>query len=56
MVKFTAGIVAGFLLASAFWLTGWHKGFDVGYGAAMADAFTNLKSPEDYFKELTGAK
>ena len=51
-----AGIVIGFLLASVFWLGGWHVGFDVGYGAAMSDALLNIKSPEQFFKDKVRKK
>jgi hypothetical protein len=51
---FISGVLAGALLTAIVYLNGWNKGFDVGYGAAMSDAFLNLKTPEQYFKEMIG--
>lgn len=48
------GLLAGVILTATVYLNGWHRGFDVGYGAAMSDALLNLKNPEDYFKQLIG--
>ncbi len=53
-MRFTLGFVAGVLITALIYLNGWNKGFDVGYGAAMSDAFLNLKTPEQYLKELVG--
>jgi hypothetical protein len=53
-ILFVSGFLAGILLTALIYLNGWNKGFDVGYGAAMSDAFLNLKTPEQYFKDLVG--
>jgi hypothetical protein len=53
-LMFISGVLAGALLTAIVYLNGWNKGFDVGYGAAMSDAFLNLKTPEQYFKEMIG--
>lgn len=50
------GFLLGTVAMSAFWLTGWHTGFDVGYGAAMSDALLGVKTPEQFFKSLLGDK
>ncbi len=46
------GFFLGVVATAVVYLNGWHRGFDVGYGAAMSDVLLNLKSPEQYFKEL----
>lgn len=55
MVKFRFmlyGLLTGIILMATVYLNGWHRGFDVGYGAAMSDTLLNLKTPEDYFKQF----
>ena len=52
-------ILSGFtiitLLFGVAWLLGWNNGYDVGYGAAMADNFLDVKTAGQYFQELIDA-
>lgn len=55
-LRILAGIVIGALITLVVGLRCWHNGYDAGYGTAMADAYLDVKSPEQFFKDITGAK
>lgn len=54
--RFVVGAVIGFLIGTILWTSGYDRGFTAGYGMAMSDAFLEIKSPEQFFKDLTGVK
>lgn len=54
--RFLSGAVIIGLLGINVWLSAWNQAFDAGYGMAMSDVYLDQKSPEQYFKEMTGAK
>lgn len=48
-------VIVGLIAANAG-LYSWHKGFEIGYGAAMADVVLHITTPFDYFKARLGLK
>lgn len=54
-VRITLCLAVVATLVGTAWLLGWNGGYDVGYGAAMADNFLDVKTAGQYFQELIDA-